>query len=82
MREIRLYGSEGGGAVRSPLPLSYGAPAGRQDSSPGCRQRQELGTAVPTGGTLGHQSHYLFPLPQHASCVGGEGSCEKMPFAA
>ena len=40
MREIRPYGSEGGGAAAPPTPISQ-SPGGAADCSPGRHQRQE-----------------------------------------
>ena len=54
---------------RRPL-LPSGAPAGRQTVAQGTPG------AGAAGGALGHQSHHLFPLPQHVFCVGGEGQGE------
>ena len=34
MREIRLSGSEGGGAIRSPYPYQYSAPNGASECPP------------------------------------------------
>jgi len=39
MREIRLYGSEGGGAARSPYP--YRSDLGRAGSTPGQLAEQD-----------------------------------------
>jgi len=40
MREIRLYGSEGGGAAALPTPILK-IPSGASEDSPGRHQRQE-----------------------------------------
>ena len=66
MREIRLYGSEGGGAARSPYPYMIEPLAGSRIVAQG---KREAGASC---AALGQRPDPFNPLPQPVCWVGGE----------